>query len=1310
MYANPTSSIKPRSAALRLMPLALALAISQAYGAPVNGTPGVPGTHGATPGDSGTAGGAGGAANAVEKPAGAGTVQATAVGGVGGSGGNGAAGTVGGNGGNGGDGGAAGAYAQAVPAAAPVTVDATATGGAGGQAGTGAATGGRDGIGGVGGAAAVQATGTATGNQPVSVMATSRGGKGGASTSGTGGAGGVAAATASGSSAAGAVKVQVELNGGEGGGSANGRGGDGSALKVRNAVSGSTTGQLTLQQRAYGGTGGTGGLAYRNEAGAGGNGGDVDNALEITDDKAAELSATVSGVGGQGGYAYNGVGGKGGNGKATLRMTSTRVGAKLTGVVGAGGGKAGGSNIRGAGGRSGDAEARLVMRGQGDAVARLGARGGDEPNYSTNASRGAPGGATGMLDVVAAGNIDAESTVTGGVAWGYSSRVGSGVAAPVVTSTARAVSSGAGSVSLRTWTKGAYGTGATGTGKAAGRGGDGVATGDVGSASGDATLWVRANGGQGGVGTLGANGGDGGDAIATSGANSNTTGKLTITNTVVGGEAGTSAGGLQGRGGKAISSINVQNSDAAQLVLRSEADSRFQATASAVGTARGAVTAEALVTGPGTALARGVSTGGGDVAVLARATGDNGQLGSYSSGIAGGAGGAARLVNAVSGATSGKLTLTQIAAGGYGGDGFTNGAGGDAESSLNLADTRAGVITTTVRAIGAHTQIPTPPPHDDFVSLAGARAAQVVKGPGGSGGNARSTLVLTNVTATKTLALSEAIGGDAADGNPGGQGGEASALLTLTGKGTLEGRAVATGGLGGYSDAPSTWLPLSGGPATAQATVEGNGAIIAVSEAISGRGVRGDAAGDPPNGSKAVSHAVGRSSGAGDVSVSAYAHGGDAAGHSGGGRGGDGGGVEISGYGSSAGGRVEVMVTGGGGAGGSGGVQSKGGTVALNNAAAGATTGALVLSQSAYGGRAADDFGQGEVPGIGGDATSTLTLSDTNAASLTLTTLANGRVAHSAIDATGKVVTLAAQAIGGTGGGSTARATGTASGLAGVRADAGQDEYHPGVEARATAIAVSTGARATAHATADGKRSDALAQATGVATAGSAAQASAKGESGSAIARSATTGGTVQVTTGASAQVAGTALAITSANVGGAIPALADPAVAQAISHATALPEGAMLAGAPMLAAGTQGASYAGTGVLEYETSAGFTFDSSGGDLVLALLGATGTGMGLTQLELTVTGNGTELFSRSFSSLADAMGFFGSGSLDLGTLAAGDQHLVLTTGYTFAGEGGFAFNYAFAVAAVPEPGTWMLLLCGLALLAARAHRQRSNAG
>ncbi|HEX8606380.1 MAG TPA: PEP-CTERM sorting domain-containing protein, partial [Pseudoduganella sp.] len=169
---------------------------------------------------------------------------------------------------------------------------------------------------------------------------------------------------------------------------------------------------------------------------------------------------------------------------------------------------------------------------------------------------------------------------------------------------------------------------------------------------------------------------------------------------------------------------------------------------------------------------------------------------------------------------------------------------------------------------------------------------------------------------------------------------------------------------------------------------------------------------------------------------------------------------------------------------------------------------------------------------------------------------------------------------------------------------------------------------------------------------------------------------------------------------------LGDIQAFQAVSYATASPEGA---DAGLLGTGTQGASYSGTGVLTYETRAGFSFDmANAGELKLGTFGSTGFGTGLSLLELTVSNNGSELFTRSFSSLAEAQLFFTDATFALGSLAAGHQDLLLTASYTFAGAGGLAFDYGFAVTAVPEPGTWMLLLGGLALLAARQHRQRER--
>lgn len=133
---------RPRVRGFQLVPLLLAVAVSQAYAGTIIGTAGADGVAGATPGAAGTAGGQGGDVRIIGTfdP---GQNPLNAVGGAGGTGGAGAAGIdgqAGGIGGRGGDGGHA-IVDVAGTLAGGVASTISAVGGAGGFAGTSAASG-----------------------------------------------------------------------------------------------------------------------------------------------------------------------------------------------------------------------------------------------------------------------------------------------------------------------------------------------------------------------------------------------------------------------------------------------------------------------------------------------------------------------------------------------------------------------------------------------------------------------------------------------------------------------------------------------------------------------------------------------------------------------------------------------------------------------------------------------------------------------------------------------------------------------------------------------------------------------------------------------------------------------------------------------------------------------------------------------------------------------------------------------------------------------------------------------------------------
>ncbi|AVR98935.1 PEP-CTERM sorting domain-containing protein [Pseudoduganella armeniaca] len=274
------------------------------------------------------------------------------------------------------------------------------------------------------------------------------------------------------------------------------------------------------------------------------------------------------------------------------------------------------------------------------------------------------------------------------------------------------------------------------------------------------------------------------------------------------------------------------------------------------------------------------------------------------------------------------------------------------------------------------------------------------------------------------------------------------------------------------------------------------------------------------------------------------------------------------------------------------------------------------------------------------------------------------------------------------------------------------------VEARSTG----NGGSSLANAEATGLQADATARSWAQGAASNYAYATAQGDSGVASSVSSSTGAAgMTVETRAGAPTGGTVRTASSANVGGNRYGLMGPASGyQALSYALAGPAtgvvGDALAGAPAVAAaladsrvvgiGTMAGSFPadgsdGTGYT-YVTAANFVFATDlPGHLTLGLLGSVTEGAGFTELELIVRSHGTEVFSQTFTSVADAQLFFDRRSLVLDMLAAGNQDLLISAGFTLAEPGGFGFEYAVGVAAIPEPGTWMLLLAGLAVVLVR---------
>ncbi len=162
-----------------------------------------------------------------------------------------------------------------------------------------------------------------------------------------------------------------------------------------------------------------------------------------------------------------------------------------------------------------------------------------------------------------------------------------------------------------------------------------------------------------------------------------------------------------------------------------------------------------------------------------------------------------------------------------------------------------------------------------------------------------------------------------------------------------------------------------------------------------------------------------------------------------------------------------------------------------------------------------------------------------------------------------------------------------------------------------------------------------------------------------------------------------------------------------------------MLAAAPDVAAAFGTRRLFGVGVMEsasanagtytYVATAAFDINYEYRAMQLGLLDAFAVGSGLQGLSLTLSDYGTEVFSRSFASAADALAFFDDNVLRLPALpdSGHDNHrLLLSASFTYTGEGAFSFGYALGVSPVPEPAVWLLMLAGLGVVGVYRQRHR----
>ena len=422
-----------------------------------------------------------------------------------------------------------------------------------------------------------------------------------------------------------------------------------------------------------------------------------------------------------------------------------------------------------------------------------------------------------------------------------------------------------------------------------------------------------------------------------------------------GGRGGDLSGGAGrgGAGGEASSSAFAANGGGAAQTVQASA------------TARGGQGGSGLYPdadggdgGTAVATARGMSSPGGgpdagtsDVRVIALQLG-----GAGGDGRNGGDGASSTLIDAVSGATRGLLTLEERAFGGDGGRGAVQGGrAGDAHAGLVASNPDGGALSMYVSALGGDGgdgpdgggrdggaatlgEVRGFSDSGADVSVTGVASG----GDGGSGGGAAASVELENAidadTAGSIALLQAAVGG-----RPGGHGRstlrvEKSALSLAVEARGFGGGATGTGHAGeGEAHARSTNL---GGDASARAWGSGGGTS---GSSVAPGGVAGDAL------AEAVSEAP-----VGDAFAEAIADGGLAAGV-----GSTGGSAQASASARGAG-AVESFADAHGGAG------ASVGTADARAEGHGLADDSVFVSATAQGGDARDAAGAGEVAGEGG--------------------------------------------------------------------------------------------------------------------------------------------------------------------------------------------------------------------------------------------------------------------------------------------------------------------------------------------------------
>lgn len=421
-----------------------------------------------------------------------------------------------------------------------------------------------------------------------------------------------------------------------------------------------------------------------------------------------------------------------------------------------------------------------------------------------------------------------------------------------------------------------------------------------------------------------------------------------ISASALGGKGGNSAsgcascltnGGYGGNGGDATATANA---------ISSGTTGTLETTANAIGGSGGSASGPGYTSGAGgvaIASARGVSISGQNVTVTATQKGGNGGDASRgdtnsTSWSDSGDGAESNMVNSVSGETTGQLYLTQSSTGGNGG-----------------AVTDYGYLST------------------------------VFSGQLGDGGNAKSSLTLSNAKASSLSVQVDATGGNAGKpvGNENlplasaaGKAGDAEALLNVSyaGAGSSNFVALSTGGLGG--DAYNAGDATSGGKATTTltASIDNNSGASGSENVILARSTGGQ-------GGNSTQLANGGNGGDAKSLITTYIN--------------DKKGTRISNYATGGNGGLGYGTQFKSGNGG----QAETNSV-INNVASGTSDGALYVDQSSTGGDGGDILNRGAASlggrfGNGGDALSYLKLNDSTSGFVSATLTSTGGNAGKAL-------------------------------------------------------------------------------------------------------------------------------------------------------------------------------------------------------------------------------------------------------------------------------------------------------------------------